>query len=65
MEEANFYPEIGDIVDWNDFYFEINSVKEPQLVAGYPNFKHQIKAMAHRMRKSALQIEERPRLNGS
>ena len=26
LEEANFYPEIGDIVDWNDFYFEINSV---------------------------------------
>ena len=57
----NFYPEIGDIVDWNDFYFEINSTTEPQLIAGNPNFKHQIKATAHRMRISSLQIEERPR----
>ena len=61
LSEANFYPEIGDIVDWNDFYFEINGVTEPQLIAGHPSFKHQIKATAHRMRISSLQIEERPR----
>ena len=57
----NFYPEIGDIVDWNDFYWEINGTSEPQLVAGHPNFKHNIKATAHRSRLSSLQIEERPR----
>ena len=43
----NFYPENGDI--------------EPQLVAGHPGYKHQIKASAHRARMSSLQIEERPR----
>ena len=57
----NFYPEIGDIVDWNDHYWEINGTTEPQLFAGNPNFKHQIKATAHRSRMSTLQIEERPR----
>ena len=57
----NFYPETGDIVDWNDFYWEINGTTEPQLFAGHPNFKHQIKATAHRSRLSTLQIEERPR----
>ena len=57
----NFYPEIGDIVDWNKFYFEINAVTEPQLIAGHQNFKHQIKATAHRSRLSSLQIEERPK----
>ena len=31
----NFYPEIGDIVDWNKHYWEINSVTEPQLIAGH------------------------------
>ena len=61
LSEANFYPEIGDVVDWNDFYFEMNSVTEPQLIAGHPNFKHNIVAKAHRMRQSSLQIEERPR----
>ena len=57
----NFYPETGDIVDWNDHYWEINGTTEPQLFARHPNFKHQIKATAHRSRFSSLQIEERPR----
>ena len=57
----NFYPEISDIVDWNNFYWEINTTSEPQLFAGHPGYKHQIKATAHRARLSSLQIEERPR----
>ena len=57
----NFYPETGDIVDWNDYYWEINGTKEPQLYAGHPNFKHNVVATAHRSRLSSLQIEERPR----
>jgi hypothetical protein len=57
----NFYPEMGDIVDWNDFYWEINGTTEPQLIAGHPGYKHNIKATAHRARLSSLQIEERPR----
>ena len=61
LKEAGFFPEIGDIVDWNNIYFEINSVIEPQLIAGNTNFKHQIKAIAHRSRLSSLQIEERPK----
>jgi len=59
LSEAGFYPEIGDIVDWNGHYFEINSTTEPQLIAGHQNFKHSIIAIAHRSRLSSLQIEER------
>ena len=61
LKDAGFYPEVGDIVDWNDFYFEMNSVTEPQLIGGHQKFKHQIKAVAHRSRLSSLQIEERPK----
>ena len=57
----NFYPEMGDIVDWNDHYWEINGTTEPQLIAGHPGYKHSITATAHRARLSSLQIEERPR----
>ena len=57
----NFFPEQGDIVDWNNFYWEIGSVTEPQIIAGHPNFSHTIKATAGRSRLSSLQIEERPR----
>ena len=58
LSEAGFHPEIGDIVQWNDIYFEINTVTEPQLIAGHTDYKHQIKALAHRTRLSSLQIEE-------
>ena len=61
LSDADFFPEIGDIVDWNDFYWEMNEVQEPQLIAGHPDYKHQIRAKAHRIRNSSLQIEERPR----
>ena len=61
LKDANFYPEIGDIVDWNNFYWEIDGVKSPQLIAGHPEYNHQILATAHRARMSSLQIEERPR----
>ena len=57
----NFMPEAGDICDWNDYYWEINGVTEPQLIGGHPTFNHSIKATAHRSRLSSLQIEERPR----
>ena len=61
LKDANFYPEIGDIVDWNNFYWEIDGVKSPQLIAGHPEYNHQILATAHRARMSSLQIEERTR----
>ena len=57
----NFYPEIGDVVDWNDRFWEMNSVTEPQLIAGHQGYKHSIVAKAHRTRMSSLQMEERPR----
>ena len=57
----NFFPEVGDVVDWNDYYWEIGSVTEPQLIGGHQQYKHSIKALANRSRLSSLQIEERPK----
>lgn len=34
LKEKNFYPEIGDIIFHNNAYFEIDNVREDQLVAG-------------------------------
>jgi|TARA_Y100000310_G_scaffold345142_1_gene462152 hypothetical protein len=61
LKEADFYPEIGDIIDWNNFYFEINSTTEPVLIGGNQDFKHEIKVLAHRIRLSSIQIVERTR----
>ena len=57
----DFFPEVGDIVNWNQHFWEINSVTEPQLIAGHQGFRHNVVANAHRSRLSNLQIEERPR----
>jgi len=57
----NFYPEVGDVVDWNQHYWEVNGVTEPQLIAGHQSYRHNVVAKAHRARLSSLQIEERPR----
>jgi len=59
LSGSNFYPEIGDIVDWNEFYWEVNSVAEPQLVAGHPEYSHQTKAIANRTRLSNVSFDER------
>ena len=61
LKGTGFYPEVGDIVDWNSHYWEINFTSEPQLIQGSPDFKQQVLARAHMISLSNLQIEERPR----
>ncbi len=58
LSGSNFYPEVGDIVDWNNFYWEVNSVAEPQLVAGHHNYSHQVKAKAHRTRLTNVTFQD-------
>ena len=53
----NVYPESGDIVDWNDSYFEIHQVNEIQLYAGQTAYNHSIVCEAHLTRKTNLQLE--------
>lgn len=35
--ESGVYPEIGDIIMWNEHYFEVNNVNENQLIVGKDN----------------------------
>ena len=34
LKDTGFYPEIGDIIFHNDAYFEIDNVREDQLIGG-------------------------------
>lgn len=58
IKETNIYPEIGDIVEWNEFYYEVQHVYENQYLAGRENSNWSIVVDGHLTNKSLLNIEE-------
>ena len=61
LNEKDFYPEIGDIIYHNDAYFEINNIREDQLIGGRTDDteKFSIICSAFMSRRSTIQTEER------
>jgi hypothetical protein len=59
LEDKGFYPEIGDIIYHNDAYFEIDNVREDQLIGGRPDEKFSIICSTFMTRRSSIQTEER------
>ena len=63
LEEVQVYPEIGDIIKYDDSYYEIDNMNDTQYVAGQPHNSLSILCDAHLTRISGLNIEE-PGANG-
>lgn len=59
LEDKGFYPEIGDIIYHNDAYFEIDNVREDQLIGGQGSEKFSIVCSTFMTRRSTIQAEER------
>ena len=59
--EVDFRPEIGDIVEWNYAFFEINTINENLLVGGNTELNHDVVASAHLTRLSKLNIDNQIR----
>ena len=59
LEENGFYPEIGDIIYHNDAYFEIDNVREDQLIGGQVDDKFSIICSTFMTRRSSINTEER------
>ena len=59
LQERHIYPEIGDIVGYNDAFYEIDNIKETQLIAGRPAYNQSIICQSHLTRRSNIQIEPR------
>ena len=59
LEEKNLFPEIGDIVDWNEGHWEITSKNENQLVGGQTtgDYNFSVVCEAYLTRLSHLNIE--------
>lgn len=55
----NFYPEIGDVVLWNDRYYEIDNTVQEQLLGGVSEKSWSIICNSHYMRITALNVIER------
>lgn len=61
MQQINLYPEVGDIIYWDDLFFEISNIIQEQYVGGQPSKQHSIICETHLVRKSSLNIVERGR----
>ena len=59
LEEKGIYPEIGDIINWNDGYFEVDNTNEIQFIGGSPDNSFSIVCETFMVSKSTLNIEER------
>lgn len=58
LQDVDVYPESGDIIGYDESFYEIDNVNEVQLIAGKPQFDHSVICAAHLTRRSAINIEE-------
>jgi hypothetical protein len=59
LEDTGFYPEVGDIIFHNNGYFEIDNVREEQLIGGRVDEKFSIICSTFMTRRSTIQTEMR------
>jgi len=66
------YPEIGDIINYDEAYYEIDNIQSTRLIGGQPKIWNQstnqfedskmfMTAICHLVRRSQIQIEDRIR----
>jgi hypothetical protein len=58
-EEKGIYPEIGDMIFFDQSYYEIDNTNEVQFLGGQPDNNYSIVCTAFMTRKSDLNIEQR------
>ncbi len=59
LQQVNLFPEVGDIVVFNDRYHEIDNVMQEQFLGGIDDKSHSIVCDTHYSRLSKLSIFER------
>jgi hypothetical protein len=61
LKDTGFYPEIGDIIFHNDAYFEIDNVREDQLIGGRTGEQEHFSIICSTFmsRRSSIQTEMR------
>jgi len=57
LQDLSLVPELGDILEWNWAYFEINTLNENQLIGGQQDNNWTVSCGTFRQRISNLNIE--------
>jgi hypothetical protein len=58
-KDANYYPQVGDLILFNNRYHEINNVIQEQLLGGQADKSHSIICNTHYSRLSKINLVER------
>jgi hypothetical protein len=58
-KDANYYPQVGDLILFNNRYHEINNIIQEQLLGGQSEKSHSFLCNTHYSRLSKLNIIER------
>ena len=58
LEDVEVYPEVGDVIKYNNNFYSINNVNEAQLVASRPEYNQTVLCECHLTRRSTFNIEE-------
>lgn len=61
LKGLDLYPEHGDIIKWNDSYYEIDNIRGARRFGGLVDFKVDIRCETHMTRRSRINIEPRVR----
>ena len=59
LRQLEFYPEIGDMIFWNDRYYEVDNVVQEQLLGGQAEKSHSIICNTHYTKITSLNIVQR------
>ena len=59
LKKINLYPEVGDVILFNERYHEIDNIVQEQLLGGVDDKSHSILCDTHYSRLSKLSIFER------
>lgn len=58
-QEKNIYPEPGDIIAWDDSYYEVDGTNEIQYLGGQPDNNYSIVCYTFMVTRTSLNFEPR------
>lgn len=58
LQDVSVYPEVGDVIKYNENFYSINNVNEAQLIANRPEYNQTIVCECHLTRRSTFNIED-------